>query len=83
VARIFFSYSHRDEELRDRLETHLSLLKHQGLIEAWHDRRISAGEDWAGSISGEMERADIVLLLVSADFIASRYWLRDRDGAGA
>lgn len=73
MARIFFSYSHRDEDLRDRLETHLSLLKHQGLIEAWHDRRISVGDDWAGAISGELEQADIILLLVSADFIGSRY----------
>ena len=42
---VFFSYSHRDEELRDELEIHLSMLKRQGLVRAWHDRRIGAGEE--------------------------------------
>jgi hypothetical protein len=73
LARIFFSYSHKDEALRDRLDAHLSLMKHQGLIEGWHDRRITAGNDFAGNISDELERADIILLLVSADFIGSSY----------
>ena len=42
ALRIFFSYSHDDEEQRNQLEKHLALLKRQGLIEAWHDRRIVA-----------------------------------------
>ena len=73
MAVVFFSYSHKDEELRDHLETHLSLLKREGIIEAWHDRRIVAGDEFGGSISDELERADIILLLVSPDFIASDY----------
>jgi len=40
---VFFSYSHEDEELLNRMENHLALLKRQNLIEAWHDRRILAG----------------------------------------
>src|SRR5439155_8089951 len=70
---IFFSYSHEDEALRDRLDVHLSMMKHEGLIEGWHDRRITAGDDFGANISGELEAADIILLLVSADFIGSRY----------
>lgn len=44
MTTLFFSYSHRDETLRDQLETHLAMLKRQGFIETWHDRRITAGE---------------------------------------
>ena len=72
-VRLFYSYSHRDEALRDELETHLKLLQRQGLIEPWHDRRITGGEEWKGQIDANLERADIILLLVSADFIASDY----------
>ena len=73
MARVFFSYSHRDEELRNELETHLAALKRQGIIETWHDRRIGAGEDFENEISENLENADIILLLVSSDFIASEY----------
>lgn len=73
MAALFFSYSHRDEGLRDQLEIHLAMLKRQGFIETWHDRRIIAGEPLDQSISVNLERADIVLLLVSPDFLASDY----------
>jgi hypothetical protein len=70
---VFFSYSHRDESLRDELEVHLAQLKNEGIIEAWHDRRIAAGDDFDDAISEHLERADIILLLVSPYFLASRY----------
>jgi hypothetical protein len=73
MATVFFSYSHEDEELRNRLEKHLALLKRQGLVEAWHDRRILAGAELDQAISANLESADIILLLVSADFLASEY----------
>ncbi|NPV20371.1 toll/interleukin-1 receptor domain-containing protein [Bradyrhizobium aeschynomenes] len=73
MATVFFSYSHKDEALRDQLETHLSMLKRQGFIETWHDRRITAGEKLDAAISANLERADVVLLLVSPDFLASDY----------
>ncbi|WP_437516751.1 TIR domain-containing protein [Sorangium sp. So ce1099] len=71
--RLFFSYSHKDEALRDELETHLALLKRQGLLETWHDRRIGAGTEWADQIDRNLDEADVILLLVSADFLASDY----------
>src|SRR5688572_26894423 len=70
---VFFSYYHKDEELRDRLETHLAMLKRDGTIETWHDRRITAGDEFAGVIDEQLEIADLILLLVSADFLNSRY----------
>ncbi|MBA9061609.1 hypothetical protein GGQ91_000970 [Methylobacterium fujisawaense] len=73
MATVFFSYSHVDEGLRDRLEIALAALKRQGLIEAWHDRRLIAGDDFDAGVRGELERADVILLLVSPDFIASDY----------
>lgn len=73
MPRVFFSYSHVDETLRDQLEIQLALLKRQGVIETWHDRRIEAGEDLHNAISSNLERADIILLLISPDFLASDY----------
>ncbi|WP_437657009.1 AAA family ATPase [Sorangium sp. So ce1182] len=71
--RLFFSYSHKDEALRDELETHLALLKREGLLQSWHDRRVGAGEEWAGQIDKNLNEAEVILLLVSADFLASDY----------
>ena len=73
IIEVFFSYAHEDEELRDKLAKHLSLLQREGLIKAWHDRQISAGRDWAGEISLYLNTARIILLLLSPDFIASDY----------
>ncbi|MEM9090642.1 MAG: COR domain-containing protein [Cyanobacteria bacterium P01_F01_bin.53] len=73
ALRLFYSYSHKDEVLRDQLDTHLKILERQGLIQSWHDRRILGGEDWAKEIDTNLQQADIVLLLISADFIASDY----------
>ncbi|WP_018097459.1 toll/interleukin-1 receptor domain-containing protein [Sinorhizobium meliloti] len=73
MPSVFFSYSHVDEALRDQLEKQLSMLKRQGVIETWHDRRIGAGEDVHRAIDDHINTDDIILLLVSADFIASDY----------
>ncbi|WP_417794683.1 toll/interleukin-1 receptor domain-containing protein [Terasakiella pusilla] len=73
MARLFFSYCHKDETLRDQLETHLMMLKRQCIIDVWHDRRIVAGSDIDAAIDQELESADIILFLVSSDFLASNY----------
>lgn len=73
MASVFFSYSHKDEALRDQLESHLALLKNQDLIDAWYDRRIVAGDEVDDTIFSKLETADIILLLVSSDFISSPY----------
>jgi hypothetical protein len=71
--RLFISYSHKDETLREKLGDHLAGLQREGVIDLWHDRKISAGQDWAGAIDANLEAADIVLCLVSAGFLASPY----------
>ena len=73
MSSLFFSYSHKDEALRDRLEVHLATLKRQGAISTWHDRRITAGDVLGQRIDENLESADIVLLLVSPAFLASDY----------
>ena len=73
MASIFFSYSHADEGLRDQLEIHLSGLQRQAIISSWHDRRITAGTDLKNSIDKHLDAAEIILLLISPDFIASDY----------
>jgi len=73
MAKLFFSYSHKDEALRDELDKHLSTLKRQGFIETWHDRRIVAGDVLVHDISQNLEAADVILLLVSSDFLDSDY----------
>lgn len=73
MITVFVSYSHRDEEFRNELEAHLAMLKREGLISIWHDRRISAGREVDSSISEELENAQLFLLLVSPYFLASDY----------
>lgn len=73
MAKIFFSYSHDDEDLRDQLEVHLAALKRRGVIETWHDRRITAGDDFSGEISENLQDSNVILLLVSPSFVASDY----------
>ena len=73
MASGFMSYSHTDEELRHELEKHLAGLRRQGVISTWHDRRIGPGEEIHGQISAQLDSAEIILFLVSADFLASDY----------
>ena len=70
---LFFSYSHNDENLRNELEKHLSLLRRQGVIDLWSDHRIGPGEDISHGIDQRLESADIILLLISPDFLDSDY----------
>ena len=72
-VEVFFSYSHRDEDLRDELAKHLSILQRRRVIDAWHDREIEAGAERQSEIDQHLKQADIILLLVSADFLASDY----------
>jgi internalin A len=72
-VRMFVSYSHRDERHRQTLESYLKLLNFAGLLSIWHDRQIDAGDDWKGKIDQALEEADVVVLLVSVDFLGSEY----------
>ena len=73
MVRVFISYSHKDEDLRAELVSHLSLLRRQGAIHPWDDRQIAPGIDIDVDIINHLDEADVILLLVSADFLASDY----------
>lgn len=73
LIEVFFSYAHEDEELKNELVKHLSILKRQSIITAWHDREITAGTEWAGEIDRHLNAARVILLLISSDFLASDY----------
>lgn len=72
-VEVLISYSHQDEALKNQLLKHLSLLKRQGVIRDWHDRDIEAGFEWRREIEAHLESAEIVLLLISSDFLASDF----------
>jgi len=73
MAVVFFSYSHADTDIRVQLERHLAALRRQNLAEGWHDGKILAGDELDPTILANLDRADVILLLVSADFINSDY----------
>jgi tetratricopeptide (TPR) repeat protein len=70
---VFCCYCHADEAWLRKLEIHLSLLKRQGLVALWHDRLVAPGTAWAQAVDEHLETASVILLLVSADFLASDY----------
>lgn len=71
--KVFFSCAHADEAHRKTLAKHLSAVEDEGLIAVWHDRKLTGGREWAGAIDAALRRAEIVLLLISADFLDSDY----------
>jgi len=76
-ATVFISYSHEDEELKNRLVTHLGVLKEEDILDLWDDRRIGAGEYWYEEIQEAMNNASMAILLVSANFLTSKFILSE------
>src|SRR5215470_3336514 len=73
ILEVFFSYSHKDEDLCDELNAHLTGLKCQSVIKNWTDRQITAGDEWRNEIEKHLDSADLILLLVSSDFLNSDF----------
>jgi hypothetical protein len=73
ALKIFFSYAQEDKDLRDALAKQLSGLKRQGIITGWHDGEICPGDDWQALAEKHLRLSDIILLLISPDFIVSDY----------
>jgi len=73
AVNAFISYSHADAKLKSDLITHLTPLKRLGIISTWNDQEIKAGDEWEKAIATKLAKADLVLLLISADFIASEF----------
>jgi len=73
AKRVFLSYSHQNTKWLVRLRTHLAGIRRAKLIESWDDKEILPGDQWDANIKKNLEEADIFILLLSADFIASEY----------
>ncbi len=73
MKKIFISYAHEDESLKIKLQKHLSALKRNKQIDPWEDRMISPGDNWKDAIYSELIEANIILLLISPDFLSSDY----------
>ena len=69
--KVFLSYASRDDDLRAELEKHLAVLRAEGLIRSFHAGDVGAGEEWKTVTEQHLARADVILLLVSADFVVS------------
>lgn len=73
AIKLFYSYSQKDESYRDDLEKALAMLKRFDDLQEWHFRKILPGQEIDSEIDKELENSDIILLLVSIDFLASSY----------
>jgi len=73
TPQVFISYSHQDEAWKDRIQAHLGVLARQGLLSVWDDRQIQAGQDWLPAIEQSMASCRVALLLISVDFLNSRF----------
>ena len=71
--RIFVSYSHKDKKLREELDAHLALLRNSGAVKSWYDGVILPGDEWDPAIMDEINRAHVILLLISANFLSSKF----------
>jgi cellulose biosynthesis protein BcsQ len=71
AIEVFVSYSSKDEAFRDQLEMHLKPLERQGIIEIWDYLQEASGESWSYEVDRNLEDADVILLLVSSDYLAS------------
>lgn len=72
-VEIFFSYAHEDEHLMDQVRLQLVVRERMGEIVKWHDRMIPAGDEWRSEVDERIERAHVILLFMSPNFLASRY----------
>lgn len=70
---VFISYSHRDTQYLERLLVHLKPLERAGLIDAWADTRLLAGDKWRNEITKALNSARVAILMISADFLASDF----------
>lgn len=73
MKEIFISYSHKDEDWKNRLLTHLRVLEKEGYCILWDDRKIQPGDDWYPEIENAFNRVSIAVMLITADFLTSNF----------
>lgn len=73
TLKAFFSYAHEDVDVVVNLHKHLAPLRHEEIVEFWYDRDLLPGENWDDAIASRLEDADIVVVVISSDFVSSEY----------
>ena len=73
TPRVFISYSHADEEWKNRVVKHLGVLEFEELLSVWEDSEIAGGDNWLSKIKGAIQSCDVALLLISVDFLNSPF----------
>jgi hypothetical protein len=81
MLKLFISYSHKDETLVSKFINHIAPLKNSGLISEWYDRKIETGEEFQNEIDNNLDNADIICLMISDSFLASKACLQEKDVA--
>ena len=71
--KVAVSYAHADDRLMKSFASHLEIAEREGMVDSWHDRWIVAGSDWRDDIDRRFRDADVVVLLVSDEFLQSKY----------
>ena len=83
IPNLFISYSHRDEVWRNELVRHLRVLERSGILRIWETSEIQAGANWAAEVMEKLQQADLAVILVSPDALASDYIVDKELGAVA
>lgn len=81
MLKLFISYSHKDGALVSKFINHIAPLKNNGVISEWYDRKIETGEDFQNDIDNNLDNADIICLMISDSFLASKACLKEKDVA--
>jgi len=74
TTKIFLAYSRKDSEYLNEFKTHIAPIERSGEVTIWYDGKIVPGSTWETEIKDRLHNADIILLLVSANSIASDYF---------
>jgi hypothetical protein len=70
---LFLSYAHEDRDIVAELRKHLAPLQHEQIVTDWYDLELMPGDDWDREILSQLASSDLVIVMISADFLASNY----------
>jgi len=73
TVELFCSYSHKDQQLRDQFQAHMAPVRRRQWVQIWTDQRIGPGAEWDLAIDAHLSIADLIVLLISADYLNSDY----------
>lgn len=71
--KLFISYSHVDKNDREQFQKYLAMLHRQEIVESWTDQEIVVGDEWEKELLQNLRDSDVIVFLVSQDFLSSSY----------